>query len=101
MAGERDTVHAKGRLAMGACGPVLRLDGGGEWEIGHSGASARLMGQRVEVTGRRAGFNELICDAIWREGTARPHRQRLSIELYLAAAFVLYGLFANLKGIFD
>lgn len=94
-------VCATGTLAIGACGPVLRLDGGGEWEVGDSRACARHMGQRVEVIGRRTGFNGLICDEVWPEGGSRPRRLKLNAEFWLVASFVTYGLVASLKALFD
>lgn len=97
----QDTIRATGTLANGPLGPVLRVDGGGEWEVDHTGDFTQLIGQRVEVVGRRAGYNGLICDEIWHEGSPRPHGRRLSAEFWMLAAFVIFGLAASFKSLFD
>ncbi len=94
-------VRATGTVAPGAFGSVLRTVGGGEWDIGYSRKIQKLMGERVEIVGRRVGFNELICDEIWPVGLARPRRTTAGPELWLVAAVVAYGILANFKGLFD
>lgn len=57
-------LYLTGRLAEGPFGFELH-SGGGVWELDTGRGARRLLGREVEVCGRRAGFNELICDQIW------------------------------------
>lgn len=82
-----------GRLAQGRFGLELH-SGGGVWELDAVRGSRRLLGREVEVCGRRAGFNELICDQIWPAGQPRPRRSKLNIEYILACIVAGYGLIA-------
>ena len=87
-----------GRLAEGPFGLELH-SGGGVWELDTGRRARRLLGREVEVCGRRAGFNELICDQIWPAGQPRPPRSKFNIELLLACSVVGYGLIAFLLGL--
>jgi hypothetical protein len=48
-----------GLLLRGDLGLVLRLDGGGEWQLDAPGRAQRYIGQRVQIEGTRDGFNLL------------------------------------------
>ena len=89
-------LHLTGRLAEGRFG---LHSGGGAWELDAVRGSRRLLGREVEVCGRRAGFNELICDQIWLAGRPRLPRSKVNIEYILACIVVGYGLIALLVGL--
>ena len=95
----RGDLHLLGRLEQGAYGLVLRVDGGGVWELETRRRVRRLVGSKVEVVGHRAGFNGLACEQVWPAGPPRPRSSRISIEYVLAASLVGYGLIAFLLGI--
>lgn len=90
--------HLTGTLEQGPTGLVLRTDGGGTWELDATRQARKLVGARVEVVGRRSGFNGLACEQIWPAGQPRPRESRLRFELLIAAAFVAYGLYATIAG---
>lgn len=48
-----------GLLLRGDLGLVLRLDGGGEWQLEAPGKAERYIGQRVRIEGIRDGFDLL------------------------------------------
>ncbi|WP_041558851.1 DUF5818 domain-containing protein [Novosphingobium sp. PP1Y] len=87
-----------GRLSEGPFGLELHSDGG-VWELDTGRGARRLLGREVAVCGRRAGFNELICDQIWPAGQPRPPRSKFNIELLLAGSVVGYGLIAFFLGL--
>ena len=91
-------INLTGRLVEGLFGLELH-SGGGVWELDTGRGARRLLGCEVEVCGRRAGFNELICDQIWPAGQPRPPRSKFNIELLLACSVVGYGLIAFLLGL--
>ena len=91
-------LYLTGRLAEGPFELELH-SGGGVWELDTGRGARRLLGCEVEVCGRRAGFNELICDQIWPAGQLRPPRSNFNIELLLASSVVGYGLIAFFLGL--
>jgi len=91
-------LNLTGRLAEGPFGFELH-SGGGVWELDTGRGARRLLGREVEVCGRRAGFNELICDQIWPAGQPRPPRSKFNIELLFAGSVVGYGLIAFFMGL--
>ncbi len=95
------TEHLTGTLEHGPNGIVLRTDGGGTWELDDSRKARKLVGSRVEIVGQRSGFNGFICNQIWRAGQPRPRVFRLQLELLIAAAFIAYGLYASIVGLFS
>ena len=48
-----------GLLLRGDLGLVLRLDGGGEWQLDAPCRAQRYIGQRVQIEGKRDGFDLL------------------------------------------
>ena len=92
-------LHLRGRLERGPYGLVLRIGGGGAWEVETRRRARRLVGQEVEVVGHRAGFNGLICDQIWLAGQPRPRSSKIKIEYLLAAGLVGYGFIAFFAGL--
>ena len=94
-------VHAVGVIKQRPIGLVLIADGAGEWELGHSRAARKLIGQRVEVAGRRTGFGELSCEQVWREGQTPPRKLIFTLEIWIAGTFVAYGLISSLIGLLD
>ncbi len=92
------TEHLTGTLEHGPNGLVLRADGGRTWELDSTRKEHKLVGSRVEIVGRRSGFNGLVCDQIWRAGQPRPRAFRLRLEFLIAATFVAYGLYATIAG---
>lgn len=92
-------LHLRGRLEQGPYGLILRAAGGGEWELEVRWRAYRLVGSEVEVVGRRAGFNGLICDSVWPAGQPRPRSSKISVEYVLVAGLVGYGLIASLAGV--
>lgn len=95
----RGDLHLLGRLEQGAYGLVLRVDGGGVWELETRRRVRRLVGSKVEVVGHRAGFNGLLCEQVWPAGTPRPRQGRVRIEYLLAGGLVAYGVIASLMGL--
>lgn len=53
-----------GVLLAGRVYPVLRVDGGGEWQLDLTKKWHHLLGQRVTVTGIRDGFDFLAVEKI-------------------------------------
>ena len=55
---------------------VLATDGGGEWQLDAGLHDRRLLGQHVQVVGRRSGFDRLDVTSIVnvRAGEAIPRR---------------------------
>ena len=92
-------LHLRGRLERGPYGLVLRIGGGGAWEVETRRRARRLVGQEVEVVGHRAGFNSVSCDQIWIAGQPRPQPSKINIEYLLAAGLVGYGFIAILAGL--
>ena len=92
-------LHLRGRLERGPYGLVLRIGGGGAWEIEARCRSRRLVGREVEVVGRRAGFNRVSCDQIWLAGQPRPRQPKVNVEYLLTAGLVGYGFIAFLGGL--
>lgn len=91
-------LYLTGRLAEGPFGLELH-SGGGVWELDTGRGARRLLGREVEVCGRRAGFNELICDQIWPAGQPRPPRSKFNVELLLTGSIVGYGLIVFFLGL--
>lgn len=83
-------VHLAGELTAERFYLSLKVDGGGYWELTRTRKANQFVGQRVEVIGRPAGFNGLICDEIWLAGQPRPTRRNLS-RRHLAAAILFAG----------
>ena len=94
-------VRVVGVIKQRPIGLVLTADGGGEWELGHSRAARKLIGQRVEMAGRRTGFGELSCEQVWREGQTPPRKLTLGFENWIVGTFVAYGLISSLIGLLD
>lgn len=92
-------LHLRGRLERGPYGLVLRIGGGGAWEVETRRRSRRLVGQEVEIVGHRAGFNSVSCDQIWLAGQPRPRSSKIKIEYLLAAGLVGYGFIAFFAGV--
>jgi hypothetical protein len=88
--------HLTGTLEQSHNGLVLRIDGGGTWELESTRAARKLVGFRVEIIGQRSGFNGLVCDQIWPAGQPRPQAAKLRLEFLLTAALVAYGLYATI-----
>ena len=93
------TTHLTGVVERAANGPVLRTDGGGTWELDNTRQVRKFIGSRVEVIGKRSGFNGFVCDQIWPSGQPRPTAFKLRLEFLLAAAFVAYGLYATVGAV--
>jgi hypothetical protein len=93
------TTHLTGIVERAANGPVLRTNGGGTWELDNTRQVRKFIGSRVEVVGKRSGFNGFVCDQIWLAGQPRPTAFTLRLEFILAAAFVAYGLYATVGGV--
>jgi hypothetical protein len=91
-------VHVVGTLNLEPSGLfVLRVDGGGFWQLHQVRKASQLVGQRVEISGHRIGFNELSCDSIWRAGEPPPRpRDQFGLEYLLPAAAIAFGLIAAL-----
>ncbi|CAN5406956.1 hypothetical protein BH11PSE5_BH11PSE5_16960 [soil metagenome] len=53
-----------GVLLEGRVYPVLRVDGGGEWQLDVTKSWRHFLGKRVTVKGARDGFDVLAVDAI-------------------------------------
>lgn len=94
-------LHLMGRLEEGPSGLflLLRTGDGGVWELEARRSTRGLIGCQVEVVGRRAGFNGLVCDQIWPAGQSRPRRSKFNLEYLLVGAFVAYGLITTLAGL--
>ena len=93
-------VRETGLLVDSAQGPQLNLPGGGNWQIEPSRAVNRLIGERVTLEGTRSGFNDIACQRIWKEGTARPRFEIGMIERWIASALVAFSLFMAVFGYF-
>lgn len=89
-----------GLLVDSAQGPLLKLSGGGNWQIEPSRAVNRLIGERVMLEGTRSGFNDFACQRIWKEGTARPRFEIGMVEKWIASALVAFSLFMAVIGYF-
>lgn len=95
----RGDLHLRGRLEQGPYGLVLRVDGGGVWELETHRRARLLVGSEVEVVGHRAGFNGLVCEQVWPAGQPRPRAPWINVEYVLAAGLVGYGFMAFLAGV--
>lgn len=63
----RTTRHElTGVILEGGIYPVLRVDGGGEWQLDIAKSWRHFLGKRVTVKGAREGFNILAVDIIRR-----------------------------------
>jgi hypothetical protein len=97
-----EPVHVVGTLDREPSGFVLRVDGGGYWQLHQARKAHRFIGQRVEVMGHRIGFNDISCDGIWRAGDPPPRpRRKLGIEYLIPAAAIAFGLVVTLAGWLD
>lgn len=86
-------IRESGLLVDSAQGPLLKVSGGGMWQMEPSRAANRLIGEHVIVEGTRAGFNDLACERIWKEGTRRPRFAIGMLEKWTASALVIFSLF--------
>lgn len=88
-------LHVTGTLERSPHGFAVR-NGTGLTQIGYIRGARRLVGRHVEVQGRRAAFDEITCDRIWRHGEPPPAMSSLpQLEQVLAAIFIFYGLAAS------
>jgi hypothetical protein len=85
-------------LVTSAQGPQLKLPGGGKWQIEPSRAVNRLIGERVTLEGTRSGFNDIACQRIWKEGTARPRFEIGMVEKWTVSALVALSLILAVTG---
>lgn len=95
-----EPIHETGLLVDSALGPLLKVQGGGSWQIEPSRAVNRLIGERVTVEGTRSGFNDVACQRIWKEGTTRPRFEIGIVEKWTATALVLLSLSLAVFGYF-
>lgn len=86
-------IRETGFLVDSAQGPLLKVSGGGMWQIEPSRAVNQLIGEHVIVEGTRAGFNDLACERIWKEGANRPRFAIGMLEKWTASALVALSLF--------
>lgn len=93
-------VRETGVLVDSAQGPLLKLPGGGNWQIEPSRAVNRLIGERVTIEGTRLGFNDIACQRIWKEGTERPRFEIGMVEKWIVSALVVLSLFLAILGYF-
>lgn len=93
-------IRETGFLVDSAQGPLLKVSGGGMWRIEPSRAVNRLIGEHVKVEGTRAGFNDLACERIWKEGAHRPRFAIGMLEKWTASALVALSLFLAVLGYF-
>jgi len=91
-------VHVVGILVREASGLVLRVDGGGYWQVHQAGKVHGLIGQHVEVVGYRIGFNDIACDCIWRAGEPQPRSRKFGAGFLILAVVIAIGLAASLTG---
>lgn len=84
-----EPVHVVGTLVREPAGLVLRVDGGGYWQLEGVRRADGLIGQRVEVAGHRVGFNDIACDSVWRAGEPQPRSRKLGFELLLPVMVAL------------
>jgi hypothetical protein len=93
-------VRETGLLVASATGPQLKLPGGGIWQIEPSRTVNRLIGERVTVEGARSGFNDIACQRIWKEGTARPRFEIGLVEKWTVSTLVASSLILVVLGYF-
>ena len=92
-----EPVHIVGMLVREPAGLVLRVDGGGYWQLDQVHRARDLIGQRVEVVGHRVGFNDIACDSVWRAGEPRPRPRRFGLE-FLVPGLIALTLVALVAG---
>lgn len=96
----KQPVRETGLLVDSAQGPLLKVSGGGNWQIEPSRAVNRLIGERVTIEGTRSGFNDIACQRIWKEGTQRPRFEIGVVEKTTVSALVALSLFLAVLGYF-
>lgn len=94
------SVRETGLLVDSAQGPLLKVSGGGKWQIEPSRIVNRLIGERVTVEGTRSGFNDIACQRIWKDGTQRPRFEIGMVEKWTVSALVALSLFLAVLGNF-
>jgi hypothetical protein len=65
-------LHLTGELRPGRFFLQLHTAEGAIWSLDATRDARKLVGQQVEVIGRPAGFNDLLCEQIWPAGEPRP-----------------------------
>jgi hypothetical protein len=71
---DNESDHLVGELRSGDFFLELHTPQGAVWELDRSKDALAFVGQRVEVIGKRIGFNDLRCEQIWLAGQPRPAR---------------------------
>lgn len=83
----KGTVHlVEGTLGFDRYTHILRVDGGGRWQLDIGRSVRSLIGKRVMVRGTRAGFDLLDVTKIWLAGEPEPRTMR-EIVAHLIAEF--------------
>lgn len=73
----RGTVHlVEGTLDFDCYIYILKVDGGGQWQLDIGRSVRSLIGKRVMVRGTRAGFDLLDVSKIWLAGEPEPRTAR-------------------------
>ena len=81
----RGTVHVvEGTLGFDRYIHILKVDGGGQWQLDIGRSVRSLIGKRVMVRGTRAGFDLLDVSKIWLAGEPEPRTTRDAIAHLIA-----------------